>query len=88
MLTVSSYDTDAVAVREEELDTAIRLLETAGHSVKFEPAKMPSEEAEHSGATPQGQGSAATGKREEGTEAVKQKRTSNGAAATVEVSGD
>ena len=49
VLAVSSYDTDAVAVREEDVDTAIRLLELQGHTVKHQPR---SSAASHSHTSP------------------------------------
>jgi hypothetical protein len=39
VLAVSSYDTDALIVREEDVDVAVRLLEADGHKVRFAPVQ-------------------------------------------------
>ena len=39
VLAVSSFDTDALILREEDVDVAVRLLEAEGHKVRFAPVE-------------------------------------------------
>ena len=88
VLAVSSFDTDAVAIREEDVDTAIRLLEMAGHSVKFEPVK----EGEAELAKGVGRGEEDEGKRGGGEGRVDERKDGGGKTVAtttgVDISGD